>query len=119
MMHSRREIFTANEEYPWFRDPYLARLPDGSLCCAFLTGGSGDGAVRNVVAGIRSDDDGASWSDPEVLMALPDRACAITSLVTAEFAGRHLALNCRASPYSSPRSPCSQTPDSRCSSVAT
>lgn len=80
MALSRCEIFTANEEYPWFRDPYLARLPDGSLCCALLTGGSGDGALRNIVAGIRSDDNGASWSDMEVLMELPDRACSITSL---------------------------------------
>jgi len=82
-MYSRREIFTANEEWPWFRDPYLARLPDGSLCCAFLTGGGGDGAMKNVVAGIRSDDDGASWSDAEVLMGLPDRACSVTSLFRA------------------------------------
>lgn len=80
MTISGRETFTANERFSWFRDPYLTRLPDGSLCCAFLAGGSGDGALRNVVAGIRSDDDGASWSDAEVLMELPDRACAITSL---------------------------------------
>ena len=79
-MAAGRVVFAANEEYPWFRDPYLARLPDGSLCCAFLTGGSGDGAIRNVVAGIRSDDDGASWSGAEVLMELPDRACSVSSL---------------------------------------
>ncbi len=83
-MNTGREIFTANGEYPWFRDPYLARVPDGSLCCAFLTGGSGDGALRNVVAGIRSEDDGASWSDAEVLMQLPDRACSVSSLFRSE-----------------------------------
>ena len=80
MMHSRSEIFAVNDTYGWFRDPYVSRLPDGSPCCAFLTGGGGDGALRNVVAGIRSDDDGASWSDAEVLMELPDRACSVTSL---------------------------------------
>ena len=80
MMASGCVIFTADEETPWFRDPYLARLPDGSLCCAFLTGGGCDGAIRNVVAGIRSDDDGSSWSEAEVFMELPDRACSVTSL---------------------------------------
>ena len=81
---STREIFTVNDKYAWLRDPYLARLPDGSLCCAFLTGGSGDGAMSNVVAGIRSDDDGASWSDAEVLVQKPDRAISVTSLFGAQ-----------------------------------
>lgn len=83
-MQPPREIFAANEAYPWFRDPYLARLPDGSLCCAFLTGGRSDGSLRNVVAGIRSDDDGASWSGAEVLMELPGRACSVSSLFRSE-----------------------------------
>jgi len=85
--------FAVNDEYPWLRDPYLARLPDGSLCCAFLTGGSGDGAMRNVVAGIRSDDDGASWSGAEVLMERPDRACSVTSLVGAHDAAYLFCLS--------------------------
>ena len=93
-MHSQREIYAINETYGWFRDPYLARLPDGSLCCAFLTGGSRDGALRNVVAGIRSDDDGASWFDAEVLMELPDRACSVTGLFRS---GDHAYLLCLSS----------------------
>ncbi len=69
-----RPIFTVNETYTWLREPLLQRLPDGSLCCAFFTGGRGDGALGNIVAAIRSDDDGQTWSDVEVLVGLPEQS---------------------------------------------
>jgi hypothetical protein len=69
-----RSIFTVNETYTWLREPLLRRLPDGSLCCVFFTGGRGDGSLENVVAAIRSDDDGDHWSEVEVLVSLPDRS---------------------------------------------
>ena len=74
MSKSAQAIFTVNETYTWLREPLLRRLPDGSLCCVFFTGGQGDGALENIVAAIRSDDDGATWSDVEVLVSLPDQS---------------------------------------------
>ena len=68
------EIFCVNETFTWLREPLLRRLPDGSLCCAFFTGGRGDGDLRNVVAAIRSADDGETWSGPEVLVSRSDQA---------------------------------------------
>jgi len=67
-------IFTVNETYTWLREPLLRRLPDGSLCCVFFTGGRGDGALENIVAAIRSDDHGQTWADVEVLVSLPDQS---------------------------------------------
>jgi hypothetical protein len=74
-MTTTREIWRVNETYTWLREPLLARLPDGSLCCAFFTGGRGDGDLRNIVAAVRSDDDGETWSEPEVLVSHPSEAC--------------------------------------------
>jgi len=69
-----REIFHVNEDWTWLREQLLARMPDGSLFCTIFTGGTFDGDTRNVVAGIRSDDDGETWSELEVLVSLPDAA---------------------------------------------
>lgn len=65
-----QSIFEVNETSTWLREPLCQRLPDGSLCCVIFTGG-GDGDMNNVVAAIRSDDDGATWTDPEILKQLP------------------------------------------------
>jgi hypothetical protein len=61
-------IFQVNETFTWLREPLLRRLPDGSLCCIFFTGGRSDGSVGNTVAAVRSDDDGETWSDAEVIV---------------------------------------------------
>ncbi len=74
-------IFEVNETFTWLREPLLGRLPDGSLCCAFFTGGGWDGDRRNVVAAIRSDDDGATWSPPEILRQLPGRSAWAPSMI--------------------------------------
>ena len=68
-MNEIKEVFRVNETYTWLREQLLRRLPDGSLCCAFFTGGRGDGDVRNIVAAIRSDDEGETWSDVDVLVS--------------------------------------------------
>ena len=78
-----RTIFEVNDTYTWLREPLLGRLPDGSLCCAFFTGGRGDGDMKNVVAAIRSDDDGATWSDVEVLAGRTDESCWAPSMIVA------------------------------------
>jgi len=80
-MFEAREIFRVNERYTWLREQLLRRMPDGSLCCAFFTGGSGDGDLKNVVAAIRSDDDGKTWSEVEVLASRPDESCWAPSMI--------------------------------------
>jgi hypothetical protein len=75
MKNPVRQIFRLNQTYTWLREPLLRRLPDGSLCCVFFTGGAGDGHIRNVVAAIRSDDDGKTWSDVEILASRPNQGC--------------------------------------------
>jgi hypothetical protein len=70
-----RQIFRVNQTFTWLREPLLRRLPDGSLCCVFFTGGGGDGHIRNVVAAIRSDDDGKTWSDVEILASRHHQGC--------------------------------------------
>jgi len=77
-----RTVFKVSEEYTWLREPLLRRLPDGSLCCVFFSGGRGDGDRRNLVAAIRSDDDGQTWSKPEVLREPPDRGAWAPSMLT-------------------------------------
>lgn len=74
-MDGSRQIFSTNETYTWLREQLLCRLPDGSLFCAFFTGGGGDGDLDNIVAAIRSDDDGETWSDVEVIVSRPDESC--------------------------------------------
>ena len=61
-------VFGGNKTYPWLREQTLRRLPDRSLICVFLAGGRSDGAIGNVVAAVRSTDDGKTWSEPRVLM---------------------------------------------------
>jgi len=81
-MHDRTTtIFEVDDRFTWLREPLLARLPDGSLCCAFFTGGGHDGDRRNVIAAIRSDNDGATWSAPEILKQLPDQSAWAPSMI--------------------------------------
>ncbi len=80
-MRTTSTIFGVNDTVTWLREPLLARMPDGSLCCVFFTGGSHDGDRRNVVAALRSDDDGATWSGPELLKGLPDQSAWAPSLL--------------------------------------
>lgn len=76
-----KTIFTVNTTFTWLREPLLGRLPDGSLCCAFFTGGGWDGDRRNVIAAIRSADDGVTWSAPQILRQLPDQSAWAPSML--------------------------------------
>lgn len=67
-MSTRQTIFKVDgKNYTWLREPLLMRLPDGSLFCEIYTGGAGDGAKGNIVGAVRSDDDGETWSELEVV----------------------------------------------------
>jgi len=81
-MMKERAIFCINRKYTWLREALLRRLPDGSLCCVFFTGGSGDGDIQNVVAALRSDDDGDTWTEVEILVSLPEQSAWAPSMIT-------------------------------------
>ncbi len=75
-------IFEVNETFTWLREPLLMRLPDGSLFCEIYTGGVEDPNPGNVVAAVRSDDDGRTWSKLEVIKELPGTGCWASSVFT-------------------------------------
>ena len=81
-MTKHKVIYKTNGKYTWLREPLLRRMPDGSLCCVFFTGGSYDGDINNIVAAVRSDDDGETWSDPEVIVSLPNQSAWAPSMMT-------------------------------------
>ncbi len=75
-MSENQVIFKVNDEFRWLREPLLMRMPDGSLLCEIFTGGpQGDGGKDNVIAAVRSDDDGQSWSGIEVIKEMDDAGC--------------------------------------------
>jgi hypothetical protein len=73
-------IFEVNDTCTWLREPLLMRLPDGSLFCEIYTGGRGDGHQGNIVAAVRSDDDGKTWSELEVIKSIKDTGCWASSV---------------------------------------
>lgn len=66
-----RRIAAANADYTRVCRPLLGRLPDGSLCCVLTAGG----CETALVAAVRSEDGGQTWSDPEAL-ARGEQGCA-------------------------------------------
>lgn len=78
------KIFRINKTFTWLREALLRRLPDGSLCCVFFTGGKGDGDLNNIVAAIRSDNDGDIWSDVEILVSLQNESAWAPSMMVHE-----------------------------------
>lgn len=75
-------MFTIDETFLFGREPTLRRMPDGSLISLIYTGGPGEPNPDNVVAVIRSEDDGASWSYPEVVFGCRERASWGTEIFT-------------------------------------
>ena len=75
-------IWTKDERFAYAREPLLARMEDGSLICVLYTGGRREPDTNNVVAVVRSVDDGTTWTKPEVVFSHPHRACWATELNT-------------------------------------
>jgi predicted neuraminidase len=75
-------IFTAGSKWTFGREPILRRMPNGDLYCLIYSGGDREPSPTNVVLGTRSSDDGHTWSEPEVLWSLQDRALWATELFT-------------------------------------
>ncbi len=75
-------MFQSGPAFSFAREPVLRRMPDGSLFALIYTGGDREPSPDNVVAAVRSVDDGESWSEPEVLFRHPFRSCWATELFT-------------------------------------
>ncbi|HEY3379552.1 MAG TPA: sialidase family protein [Armatimonadota bacterium] len=88
-VYTPQVIFRADARWLYGREPVLRRMPDGSLFCTVYSGGPREPHNDNVVLGTRSDDDGMTWSAPEVLFHHRARAAWATELFTG---GEHPCL---------------------------
>ena len=76
------EMFQADAEFLYGREPTPRRMPDGSIVSLIYTGGTKEPHPDNIAAFIRSDDDGATWSRPELLWKHPQRCTWGTEIFT-------------------------------------
>jgi predicted neuraminidase len=75
-------IFDAGETWGQAREPVLRRMPDGSLLCLHYSGGPREPHDDNLVLVTRSQDDGETWSEAEILFDHPTRGVWATELFT-------------------------------------
>ena len=75
-------MFKTDDRFLFGREPTPRRMPDGSIVSLVYTGGTKEPHPDNVAAVIRSTDDGASWSKPELLFKHPFRCTWGTELFT-------------------------------------
>ena len=62
------------------REPIIRRMRDGRIVCTFLTGGPTEPHDSNVLKLSYSDDDGKTWSKPEVIISHKNRGVWCTEL---------------------------------------
>ena len=60
-------MFRAEEPFLFGREPTPRRMPDGSIVSLLYTGGTQEPHPDDITTVIRSTDDGATWSKPELL----------------------------------------------------
>ncbi len=77
------EMFSADDTWTYAREPVFRRMPDGSLYALIYTGGNREPHPDNLVAGIRSTDNGKTWSKPEIVFKHPYYCSWATELFTA------------------------------------
>ena len=77
-------IFAGNPSWPLIREPVLAKMEDGSLVCWMYAGGPTEPHWDNLVLSTRSSDGGKTWSEPEVLFSLLNRAVWGTEIYSTE-----------------------------------
>lgn len=75
-------IFAKDEIWSYGREPVLRRMPDGSLICLIYSGGIKEPHGDNVALITRSNDDGETWSKPEVMFSHDSRAVWPTEVFT-------------------------------------
>ncbi|MBS1370355.1 MAG: exo-alpha-sialidase [Lentisphaeria bacterium] len=77
-----RLMFRAEAPFLIGREPTLRRMPDGTLISFLYGRGPGEPHPDNVAAMIRSEDDGESWSKPEIVFEHPVRQTWGTEIFT-------------------------------------
>ena len=75
-------MFEADSTWLFGREPTPRRMPDGSIVSLVYTGGKQEPARENVVTVIRSDDDGETWTKPQLLFRHPLRCTWGTEIFT-------------------------------------
>ncbi|MHB9034243.1 MAG: sialidase family protein, partial [Anaerolineae bacterium] len=61
-------------------DQALRILPDGTWMVLLMTGGVTEPELANHIILCRSADGGETWTTPEIVFALPDRACTFSEV---------------------------------------
>ena len=75
-------MFEADNDYLFAREPTPRRMPDGSIVSLVYTGGTKEPHPDNIAAFIRSEDDGKTWTRPQLLWKHPLRCTWGTELFT-------------------------------------
>jgi len=76
------DIFQADKQWTYGREPVLRKMPDGTLVCLIYSGGPREPSNENVALISRSSDDGRTWSKPEIMFKHLRRAVWPTELFT-------------------------------------
>jgi hypothetical protein len=76
----------------WTREAILRRTGSGKLICTWTTGGFTEPTVGNFTMFSRSDDNGDTWSKPEILFRHPFRGLFTTELFVTETGAIHAFL---------------------------
>lgn len=74
------EKYLIAEFEKYAREPVLAKMPDGSLVCTFLTGGDTEPDNDNFAAVSYSRDGGKTWTEPKPLFSHSKRGAWCTSI---------------------------------------
>lgn len=75
-------MFNADSEYRFAREPTPRRMPDGSILSLVYTGGDREPHPGNIATVIRSEDDGKTWTRPQLLWKHPLRCTWGTEIFT-------------------------------------
>ncbi len=75
-------IFKRDDLWLHGREPVLRRMPNGDLIVLFYSGGKTEPDPNNVAAIIRSEDDGRTWTTPEILFKHDTRCSWPTEIFT-------------------------------------
>ena len=75
-----RIIWECDETWTYAREPVFRRMPDGGLVCLHYAGGPREPHDDNIVLITRSDDDGDTWTEAEVIFDHPHRGVWCTEL---------------------------------------
>ncbi len=75
-------MFKADSEFLYAREPTPRRMPDGSIVSLVYTGGTKEPHPDNIATFIRSEDDGKTWTRPQLLWKHPLRCTWGTELFT-------------------------------------